>query len=145
MSAPPPPPGWPSWLREALDAPATDRQPWSSGLANADITLFLLVLYHDQPARQTLAVGGAAVGEALGELHDGDQGELPGEQRGPSAARVEVGEVAVAEDGAERVAEPEVGVSLGEGGAGDVGGTGLGCKEKGHLGVVVGGAEALSI
>ena len=67
-------------------------------------------------------VGGLSIGEVLGELHDGDQGEPPGGQCGLSAPGVEVGEVAVAEDGAEFVAEPEVGIPLGEGGAGDAGG-----------------------
>ena len=67
-------------------------------------------------------VGGLAIGEVLGELHDGDQGELPGGQCGLSAPGVEVGEVGVAEDGSEFVAEPEVGIPLGEGGAGDAGG-----------------------
>ena len=82
-------------------------------------------------------VGGLAIGEVLGELQDGDQGELPGGQCGLSAPGVEVGEVAVAEDGSEFVAEPEVGVALGEGGAGDAGGQlgdgrgGLGCRDTG--------------
>ena len=42
-------------------------------------------------------VGGLAIGEVLGELHDGDQGELPGGQCGLSAPGVEAGEVGVAE------------------------------------------------
>ena len=67
-------------------------------------------------------IGGPSIGEVLGELHDGDQGEPPGRQRGLPAPGVEVGEVAVAEDVPELVAEPEVGIPLGEGGAGDAGG-----------------------
>src|SRR5262249_5396989 len=67
-------------------------------------------------------VGGLAIGEVLGELQDGDQGELPGGQCGLPAPGVEGGEVGVAEDGSELVAEAEVGVPLGEGGAGDAGG-----------------------
>jgi hypothetical protein len=67
-------------------------------------------------------VGGLAIGEVLAELHDGGQGELAGGQCGLPAPGVEVGEVGVAEDGSELVTEPEVGVALGEGGAGDAGG-----------------------
>jgi hypothetical protein len=67
-------------------------------------------------------VGGLAIGEVLGELQDRDPGELPGWQRGLATPGVEVGEVSVAEDGPEPVAESEVGVALGEGGAGDAGG-----------------------
>ena len=77
------------------------------------------VLPVDPPAN---GVGGPSIGEILCELHDGDQGELPGGQCGLSASGIEVGEVAIAEDGSEFVSEPEVGVSLGEGGAGDAGG-----------------------
>ena len=60
---------------------------------------------------------------------------LPGGQCGLSAPGIELGEVGVAEDGPELVAEPEVGISLGEGGAGDAGGqlgdigTGLGFRD----------------
>ena len=50
MSTTPPPTGWPPWLRDALDNPATDRKSWSSGLANAYIFLFLLIVYYDQLA-----------------------------------------------------------------------------------------------
>src|SRR5512135_621530 len=67
-------------------------------------------------------VGGPAIGEILGELHHRDQGELPWGQAGLPAPGIEVGEVAVAEDRAEVVAEPEIGISLGEGGTGDAGG-----------------------
>jgi hypothetical protein len=42
-------------------------------------------------------VGGLAIGEVLGELHHGDQGELPRGQCGLPAPGVEVGEVGVAE------------------------------------------------
>jgi hypothetical protein len=67
-------------------------------------------------------VGGLAIGEVLGELQHGDQGEPPRGQCGLPAPGVEVGEVAIAEHGSELVAEPEVGIALGEGGAGDAGG-----------------------
>jgi hypothetical protein len=67
-------------------------------------------------------VGGLSIGEVLGELQDGDQSELPGGQSGLSAPGVEVGEVAVAEDRSEFISESEVGIPLGEGGAGDAGG-----------------------
>jgi hypothetical protein len=67
-------------------------------------------------------VGGLAIGEVLGELHDGDQGELPRGQCGLAAPGVELGEVSVTKDGTELVAEPEIGIALREGGAGDAGG-----------------------
>ena len=67
-------------------------------------------------------VGGRAVGEVLAELEDGDQGQPPGREGGLPPEGVEVGEVGVVEDGAEFVAEPEVGVAVGEGGTGDAGG-----------------------
>ena len=67
-------------------------------------------------------VGGWSVGEVLSELEDGDQCQPPGRGRGLPLERIEVGEVGVVEDGAEFVAEPEVGTSGGESGAGDAGG-----------------------
>ena len=67
-------------------------------------------------------VGGAAVGEVLAELEDGDQGQPPGREGGLASAGIEVGEVGVVEDGAEFVAEPEIGIAVGKGGAGDAGG-----------------------
>ena len=58
MSTAPPPPGWPAWLVDSLGRPAEERRPWSSGLANAYIALFLLIAYYDQLAPRTLASGG---------------------------------------------------------------------------------------
>lgn len=52
-------------------------------------------------------VGGLSIREILGELHHGDQGELPGGQSGLSAPGVEFGEVGVAEDRFELVPEPD--------------------------------------
>ena len=76
------------------------------------------------------------VGEVLAELQDGDQGQPPGREGGLSAAGIQVGEVGVVEDGAELVAELQVGVTPGEGGVGDAGGV-LGdgrdeSERKGH-------------
>lgn len=63
-------------------------------------------------------IGGLAVGEVFDELEDGDEGQTPGGLGGPAARRVEGSEVAVGEDGAELVAQGEVDVVTGEGGAG---------------------------
>lgn len=69
-------------------------------------------------------VGGLAVGEVLGELEDGDEGEPPRGRGRLADIGVEVGEVVVAEERAEPVAGGEVGVPLGEGGPGDASGLG---------------------
>jgi hypothetical protein len=59
------------------------------------------------------------VGEVFAELQDGDEGQPPGRESGLSAAGIQVGEISVLEDGAEPVAELEIGVAVGEGGVGD--------------------------
>src|SRR5262249_37963667 len=67
-------------------------------------------------------LGRLPVGQVLDELKDGDQGEPPGGLGGSAAAGVEGGEVLVSEDGAQFVAQVEIGVAVGEGGASDPGG-----------------------
>src|SRR5262245_55428987 len=67
-------------------------------------------------------IGRLPVGQVLDELKDGDQGEPPGGLNGSAAAGVEGGEVLVGEDGAQFVAQVEIGVAVGEGGASDPGG-----------------------
>src|SRR5262249_6049407 len=63
-------------------------------------------------------VGGLAVGQVLDELKDGDEGEPPGGLGWASPSGVEGGEVVIRKEGAEFVAQEEVGVVAGEGGAG---------------------------
>jgi hypothetical protein len=63
-------------------------------------------------------LGRLAVGEVRAALEHGDQGQPPGREGGLPTFGVEVGKVVVAKDRPELIAEPEVGIALGEGGAG---------------------------
>ena len=67
-------------------------------------------------------VGGLAIGEPLGELQDRDQGQPPGGLRRLSPVGEQAGEAFVVVEGAQGVPHGQVGVAVGEGGAGDVGG-----------------------
>jgi cytosine permease len=61
----------PEALLAALENPTTDRRPWSTSSATVYIGLFLLIVYYDALARQTLAVGGlgpALLGALVGGL-----------------------------------------------------------------------------
>jgi hypothetical protein len=64
-------------------------------------------------------LGRRAVGEVRAALEHGDQGQPPGREGGLLPFGVEVGKVVVAKDRPELIAESEVGMALGEGGAGD--------------------------
>ncbi|MBX6313179.1 MAG: purine-cytosine permease-like transporter [Isosphaeraceae bacterium] len=53
-------PALPPALRAALEAPPWEPKPWQNGVAASYIALFLLIVYYDRLAPQTLAVGGLA-------------------------------------------------------------------------------------
>jgi hypothetical protein len=55
-------------------------------------------------------------------LQNGDQGQSPGREGGLPSEGIKVGEVGVMEEGAEFIAESEVGASVGEGGASNASG-----------------------
>src|SRR5215207_6066198 len=62
------------------------------------------------------------IAQAFAELHQGDKGEPPGRVGWLAALGIELSEVGVAEDWAQPIAEREVRVTLGKGGASDPGG-----------------------
>jgi hypothetical protein len=62
------------------------------------------------------------IGQTLGELENRDQGQ-PGRVFGRLAVlRIEVREPGIGEDGTERVGDPEIGITAGEGRPGNPGG-----------------------
>jgi hypothetical protein len=67
-------------------------------------------------------LGGLAVTQPLAELQERHQGQPPGRVGRPAALGIEVSAVRVGKDRAEVVAQRQVGVAPGKGGAGDTGG-----------------------
>jgi hypothetical protein len=81
-------------------------------------------------------IGRLPVGQVLEELKDSDQREPPGGLGGSAATGVEGGEGLVGEDGAQPVAQVELGIAVGEDGASDTGGVagdgGIRLSAQGH-------------
>lgn len=78
------------------------------------------------------SVGGLAVGETLGKLHDGDQRQSPGRHRWLSTLGKQMSEVLVLKDRSQRVSHGHVGCALWEGSLGDTSGLlGTGSTERG--------------
>jgi hypothetical protein len=71
------------------------------------------------------------VGQALGELKQGDQGQAPRRFRGLAEAWEQVGEALVLEDGAEFVTQAEKHRAMRKGRTGDAGGL-VGDPGRGH-------------
>ena len=62
---------------------------------------------------------GLAVREGFAELQDRHPGQAPRRQAGLTGVRVEISKVVILKDGAQLVAQGQVGVALGKGGTGD--------------------------
>src|SRR3712207_2659943 len=68
------------------------------------------------------SLGRLAVAQALAELHQRDERQSPGWIARLTLLRIEVGEVAIREDGSEFVAQGQIGTAFGEGGLRDADG-----------------------